>query len=59
MKILENETIRMNSVVAMNDTSETDILQNVIRNFKEPLESEADNYVASNTRFIGAGVIIQ
>lgn len=52
MKILENETIRMNSVVAMNDTSETDILQNVIRNFKEPLESEADNYVASNTRFI-------
>lgn len=52
MKILENETIRMNSVVGMNDTSETDILQNVIRNFKEPLESEADNYVTSNTRFI-------
>lgn len=52
MKMLENNTIRMNSLVAMNDTSETNILQNVIRNFKEPLESEADNYLSSNTHFI-------
>lgn len=52
MKIFQNWTIRMNSVVAMNDTSETNILQNAIRNFKEPIESEADTYLESNTRFI-------
>ena len=52
LKIFQNWTIRMNSVVAMNDTSETNILQDAIRNFKEPIESEADTYVESNTRFI-------
>ena len=52
MKIFQNGTIRMNSVVAMNDTSETNILQDAIRNFKEPIESEADSYLESNTRFI-------
>ena len=52
VKILQYGTIRMNSVVAMNDTSETNILQDVIRNFKEPIESEADTYLESNTRFI-------
>lgn len=51
-KILQHGTIRMNSVVAMNDTSETNILQDVIRNFKEPIESEADKYLESNSRFI-------
>lgn len=51
-KILQYGTIRMNSVVAMNDTSETNILQDAIRNFKEPIESEADTYLESNTRFI-------
>ena len=51
-KIFQYGTIRMNSVVAMNDTSETNILQDVIRNFKEPIESEADTYLESNTRFI-------
>ena len=48
-KIFQNGTIRMNSVVAMNDTSETNILQDAIRNFKEPIESEADAYLESNT----------
>lgn len=52
MKVFQNGTIRMNSVVAMNDTSETNILQDAIRNFKEPIESEADAYLESNTRFI-------
>lgn len=52
MKVFQNGTIRMNSVVAMNDTSETNILQDAIRNFKEPIESEADMYIESNTRFI-------
>lgn len=52
MKIFQNETIRMNSVVAMNDTSETNILLDVIRNFKEPIESEADTFLESNTHFI-------
>lgn len=52
MKIFQNGTIRMNSVVAMNDRSETNILQDAIRNFKEPIESEADTYLESNTRFI-------
>ena len=42
----------MNSIVAMNDTSETNILQDVIRNFKEPIESEGDAYLESNTHFI-------
>lgn len=51
-KIFQYGTIRMNSVVAMNDTSETNILQDAIRNFKEPIESEADAYLESNTRFI-------
>lgn len=51
-KILQNGTIRMNSVVAMNDTSETNILEDAIRNFKEPIESEADTYLESNSRFI-------
>lgn len=52
MKIFQKGNIRMNSVVAMNDTSETNILQDVIRNFKEPVESEADAYLESNTHFI-------
>lgn len=52
MKVFQNGTIRMNSVVAMNDTSETNILQDAIRNFKEPIETEADMYLESNTRFI-------
>lgn len=52
MKVFLNGTIRMNSVVAMNDTSETNILQSAIRNFKEPIETEADMYLESNTRFI-------
>lgn len=52
MKILQNGTIRMNSVVAMNDRSETNILQDAIRNFIEPIETEADTYLESNTRFI-------
>lgn len=52
IKIFQNETIRMNSVVAMNDTSETNILQDVIRNFKDPIESEGDAYLESNTHFI-------
>ena len=52
MKIFQTGNIRMNSVVAMNDASETNILQDVIRNFKEPLESEADAYLKSNTHFI-------
>lgn len=52
IKIFQNGTIRMNSLVAMNDTSETNILQDAIRNFKEPIESEEDAYLESNTRFI-------
>lgn len=52
MKIFQNRIIRMNSIVAMNDTSETNILQDVIRNFKEPIESEGDAYLESNTHFI-------
>lgn len=52
MKIFQTGIIRMNSVVAMNDALETNILQDVIRNFKEPIESEADVYLESNTHFI-------
>ena len=52
MKIFQDGTIRMNSVVAMNDRSETNILQDAIRNFKEPIETEADTYLESNARFI-------
>ena len=52
MKILQYGTIRMNAVVAMNDKSETNILLDAIRNFKEPIETEADTYLQSNTRFI-------
>lgn len=52
MKIFQTGIIRMNSVVAMNDASETNILQDIIRNFKEPIESEADAYLESNTHFI-------
>lgn len=52
MKIFQTGIIRMNSVVAMNDASETNILQDVIRNFKEPIESEADAYLESNSHFI-------
>lgn len=52
MKIFQTGIIRMNSVVATNDVSETNILQDVIRNFKEPIESEADVYLESNTHFI-------
>lgn len=52
MKIFQTGIIRMNSVVAMNDASETNILQDIIRNFKESIESEADAYLESNTHFI-------
>lgn len=52
MKIFQTGIIRMNSVVAMNDASETNILQDIIRNFKEPIESEADTFLESNSHFI-------
>lgn len=50
--ILESGKIRMNSIVSMNDKTETDFLADVIRNYKEDFEEEYDKYLFADKEFI-------
>lgn len=50
--ILESGKIRMNSIVSMNDKTETDFLGDVIRNYKEDYEQEYDKYLFADKEFI-------
>lgn len=50
--ILESGKIRMNSIVSMNDKTETDFLADVIRNYKEDYEEEYDKYLFADKEFI-------
>lgn len=50
--ILESGKIRMNSIVSMNDKTETDFLGDVIRNYREEYEQEYDKYLFADKEFI-------
>lgn len=50
--ILESGKIRMNSIVSMNDKTETDFLGDVIRNYEEDYEQEDDKYLFADKEFI-------
>jgi len=50
--ILESGKIRMNSIVSMNDKTETGFLADVIRNYKEDYEEEYDKYLFADKEFI-------
>ncbi len=50
--ILQSGKIRMNSIVSMNDKTETDFLGDVIRNYKEDYEQEYDKYLFADKEFI-------
>lgn len=50
--ILKSGKIRMNSIVSMNDKTETDFLGDVIRNYKEEYEQEYDKYLFADKEFI-------
>lgn len=50
--ILKSGKIRMNSIVSMNDKTETDFLGDVIRNYKEDYEQDYDKYLFADKEFI-------
>ena len=52
LSILQSGKIRMNSVVSMNDKTETDFLEDVIRNYKEDNERDIDKYLFADRDFI-------
>jgi len=52
ISILQSGKIRMNSIVSMNDKTETDFLEGTIRNFKEEYERDIDKYLFADKQFI-------
>ena len=50
--ILESGKIRMNSIVSMNDKSETNFLEDYIRSYKEDYEQDYDKYLFADKEFI-------
>lgn len=54
VSILQSGKIRMNSIVSMNDKTETDFLEEYIRNYKEEYEEEdgLDKYLFADKEFI-------
>lgn len=50
--ILQSGTLRMNSIVSMNDKTETDFLQEYIKNYKEDFVDEYDKYLFADKEFI-------
>lgn len=50
--ILRSGKIRMNSIVSMNDKTETDFLEEVFRSYKEKYEQEYDKYLFADKEFI-------
>ena len=50
--ILKSGKMRMNSIVSMNDKTETDFLEEVYRSYKEDYEKEYDKYLFADKEFI-------
>lgn len=50
--ILQSGKIRMNSIVSMNDKTETDFLEDCIKNYKEEYEQDYDKYLFADKEFI-------
>ena len=49
---LNSGYIRLNSIIAMNDKTETSFLSDISRNYKEPIENDDDKYFLANKKFI-------
>lgn len=52
VEILKSGKMRMNSIVSMNDKTETDFLEGVIRNYKEEYEQDHDKFLFADKEFI-------
>lgn len=50
--MLQSNKIRMNSIVSMNDKTETDFLEERIKNYKEDYERDIDKYLFADKEFI-------
>ncbi len=50
--ILKSGKMRMNSIVSMNDKTETDFLDEVLRSYKEEYEQDYDKYLFADKEFI-------
>lgn len=50
--VLQSGKVRMNSLVSMNDKTESDFLEDVIKNYKEDYEQEYDKYLFADKEFI-------
>ena len=44
--------MRINSIVGMNDKTETNFMIDIIKNFRESIEKEGDEYILANRKFI-------
>lgn len=49
---LTSGKIRINSIVGMNDKTETNFMIEMIKNFRESIEKEGDEYILANRKFI-------
>ena len=52
VSILKSGKMRMNSIVSMNDKTETDFLEEVFRSYKEEYEQDYDKYLFADKEFI-------
>jgi len=50
--ILKSNKIRMNSIASMNDKTETDFLEDKIKNYKDKYERDLDKYLFADKEFI-------
>ena len=50
--VLQSGKIRMNSIVSMNDKTETGFLEEYIRNYEEDFDEECDKYLFADKEFI-------
>ena len=52
VNVLESRKIRMNSIVSMNDKTETGFLEEYIRNYEEDFDEERNKYLFADKEFI-------
>ena len=52
VSILKSGKMRMNSIVSMNDKTETDFLDELLRSYKEEYEQDYDKYLFADKEFI-------
>ena len=52
VSVLKSGKMRMNSIVSMNDKTETDFLEEVFRSYKEEYEQDYDKYLFADKEFI-------